>query len=103
MLTSNCCGAQDRLFKRVLDMNYSEMGICPRCLEHCDFENWELIRELEKAATGKDLISVTIRKAIQDKASHMEIFSYIKSQAKDNQQMMAGVISQELTTKILAL
>lgn len=102
-LYSNCCNAPDRLFKRVLDMNFSEMGICPNCGEHCSFVSDELIEELNKAAKGNDLISITIRKAIADKADHLEIIDYIKSQARDNKPMMYGVIGFNLTTKILSL
>jgi phage-related protein len=102
-LYSDCCGAADRLFKRVLDMSHADMGICPNCGEHCSFSNDELMEELKEAAKGKDLISVTIKKAIADKASHTEIFDYIKSQAKDNLRIMADVLGIELTEKILAV
>ena len=102
-LTSNCCGAEDRVFRKVLDMNYSEMGICPRCGEHCDYESSELIEQLKQAATGNDLISFTIRQGIQNKASHLEIIDYIKSQARDNKAMMSGVIGETLTTTIMQL
>lgn len=102
-LYSRCCGAPDRLFRRVLDMSHADMGICPKCGAHTSFENDELIEELKQAATGKDLISITIRKAIKDKASHVEIFEYIKSQAKDNLRMMADVLGVELTEKILSV
>ena len=30
MKLSNCCGAET---------HYEEYGICPECLEHCDFED----------------------------------------------------------------
>jgi hypothetical protein len=81
-------------------MNFSEMGICPRCGEHCDFENWEIVNELAKLR-GKDLISITIRKAIQDNASHTQLFEYIQSQAQDNKIMMQSVIGAELLNKII--
>jgi len=102
-LTSNCCGAEDKVFRKVLDMNFSEMGICPNCGEHCDYESPELIEQLQQAATGNDLISFTIRQGIQNKASHLEIIDYIKSQARDNKAMMSGVIGETLTNKIIAL
>ncbi len=102
-LTSNCCNEPDRLFRKVLDMNYSEMGICRRCGGHCDYESNELIEQLQQAATGNDLISFTIRQGIQNKASHLEIIEYIKSQARDNKQMIAGCIGETLTTTIMAL
>lgn len=102
-LTSKCCNEPDRVFRKVLDMNYSEMGICPRCGEHADFSSNELIEQLEQVATGNDLISFTIRQGIQNKASHLEIIDYIKSQARDNVQMMAGVIGETLTKTIMAL
>lgn len=102
-LYSNCCGAADRTLRKVLDMNFSEMGICPNCGEHCSFGNDDLIEELKEAATGKDLISLAIKKAIKDKASHTDIFDYIKSQAKDNLRMMSDVLGIELTEKILSI
>lgn len=101
MLYSNCCGAADTTI-RVLQMTFSEMDICPKCGMHCSFENDELIEELTQI-DGKDLISVTIKKAIADKAPHTEIFDYIKSQAKDNIRIMADVLGIELTEKILAV
>ncbi len=30
MPLSTCCGAET---------NFTEIGICPECLEHCDFED----------------------------------------------------------------
>lgn len=102
-LYSDCCGEPDRLFRRVLDMSHSDMGICPKCGEHCSFNNDELIEELKAAAIGKDLISLTIRQAIKDRASHIELFDYIKSQAKDNMRMMSEVLGIELTEKIMSL
>ena len=102
-LTSNCCGAEDRLFRKVLDMNYSEMGICPKCGSHCDFTNDELIEELTDVTKGaKDLISITIRQGIKEEP-HMSVFEFIKSQAKDNIRMMEEILGIELTNKIMAL
>ena len=102
-LTSNCCGAEDRLFRKVLDMNYSEMGICPHCLEHCDFTNDELIEELTDITKGaNDLISITIRQGIKEEP-HMSVFEFIKSQAKDNIRLMEEILGIELTNKIMAL
>jgi len=63
----------------------------------------ELIEQLQQAATGNDLISFTISLGIQNKASHLEIIDYIKSQSRDNKAMMAGVIGETLTTKIMQL
>lgn len=102
-LYSNCCGAEDKAFAKVSDMNYSDMDICPKCGEHCSFENDELVKELEQVATGNDLISFTIRQAIENEASHLELFDYIRSQAKDNKAMMQTIIGETLTTKILAI
>lgn len=59
-----------------------------------------IINELAKL-TGNDLISITIRKAIADNASHTEIIDYIKSQARDNKAMMQSVIGAELLKKIM--
>lgn len=36
---SDCCGAYT-------DME--EMGICPECLEHCGFEDWDEDEEIEE-------------------------------------------------------
>ena len=103
MLYSNCCSAPDRIFRRVLDMNHSEMGICPNCLEHCDFTNDEIIEELEQVTKGrKDLISMAVRHGIKHEP-HLSLFEYIKSQAKDNMRMMEEVLGIELTNKIIAL
>lgn len=100
-LYSNCCNAYDRLFRRVLDMNYSEMGICPNCGEHCGFVNDQFAKGLHKVTKAKkDLISITIQNALNDYC-HVELFDYIRSQAKDNRQMMESVIGLELTAKIL--
>lgn len=102
-LTSNCCGAEDRLFRRVLDMQYSEMGICPKCGEMADFTNDEIIEELTDITKGaNDLISITIRHGIKEEP-HMSVFEFIKSQAKDNIRMMESLLGIELTNKILAL
>jgi len=38
---SNCCGAHT---------NYTEMGICPECLDHCD---WELEDEEDEDRDAK--------------------------------------------------
>lgn len=39
-LTSNCCGAADRNAVTVDDesLSFSEIGRCPRCEQHCTFE-----------------------------------------------------------------
>ena len=100
-LYSNCCGAADKT--TLSGMSYSEQGICPHCLYHCDFTNDELIEELADVAQGSDLISLAIKKAIKDSEPHTTLFEYIKSQAKDNLRMMEDVIGIELTNNILAL
>lgn len=103
LLYSNCCNAEDRLFKRVLDMNYSEMGICPNCGEHCGFVNNIVAHSLRLATMLKnDLISITIQNSLNTSADcHLELFDYIKSQAKDNKAMMQSIIGETLTNKIL--
>ena len=84
-------------------MSHSEMGICPQCLEHCDFTNDDIIEELTQVTKGqKDLISITIRHGIKNEPL-LSLFEYIKSQAKDNIRMMEDVLGIELTNKILAL
>ena len=40
MKISTCCGAETE---------YDEIGICPECLEHCDFEDEDEIEEDIKA------------------------------------------------------
>jgi predicted transcriptional regulator len=37
MLYSNCCNAPDRIIRKLLDMHFSEQGVCPQCLEMCSF------------------------------------------------------------------
>jgi len=100
-LYSNCCNAEDGPSGNRYDMYWSEIDICPKCGSHCSFENWEIIEELEQVATGNDLISFTIRQAIENGASFYEIVDYIKSQAKDNKAMMTDIIGESLTNKIL--
>lgn len=102
-LYSDCCGAADRVIRKVLDMNYSEQGVCPNCLEHCSFSNDELIEELKQVTTGTDQISFGIRELIKDKASHVDVIDYVKKLAKDNARIMADVLGIELTEKILAV
>jgi len=34
---SNCCGAEDRLISED-GPSYSDIGVCPKCKEHCAFE-----------------------------------------------------------------
>lgn len=36
-LFSNCCGEHDRGYVMGADQFYSDMGICPRCKDHCLF------------------------------------------------------------------
>lgn len=61
----------------------------------------ELIAELYKAAKGNDLLSITIRKAITDKASDTDILEMVKRQANDNPPMMYSVLGFNLTRKIM--
>lgn len=101
VLYSNCCGVQDKPINRVLAMNYSEQGVCPNCLEHCGFINDAIAKALNKVTRSKkDLISITIQNALNDYC-HVELFDYIRSQAKDNRPMMESIIGLELTAKIL--
>lgn len=102
-LYSDCCGAEDQPADNGRAMFYSEIDICPKCGSHCSFESPELIKELEQVATGNDLISFTIRHSIKTEATFYEIISYIKSQAKDNRQMMQTIIGETLTNKILMI
>jgi len=37
MRTSNCCNATDRL-QPITEVAYSEIGICPKCKEGCEFD-----------------------------------------------------------------
>jgi len=53
---STCCGAET-------DME--EIGICPECLEHCDFEEEEEEEEVEATPEEKKLDDETER-AIED-------------------------------------
>jgi len=34
---SNCCGKEDIAFNE--NLNYSDVGLCPECGEHCEFED----------------------------------------------------------------
>ena len=36
-LVSNCCGAENRMFGYECDVDYMDLGICPRCKDHCVF------------------------------------------------------------------
>lgn len=103
MLYSNCCNAPDRIIRKVLDMHFSEQGVCPQCLEMCDYSDPDIIEELSQVTKGQnDLTSLAIKYAIKSEP-HMTLFEYIKSQAKDNVRLMEDVIGIELTNKILAL
>jgi hypothetical protein len=37
---SNCCGAEDGM-ARYDGPSWSDIGICPNCRDHCEFENDE--------------------------------------------------------------
>ncbi len=39
-LISNCCEAEDRV-DILTGINYSELEICPKCQEHCEFRDSE--------------------------------------------------------------
>jgi hypothetical protein len=104
-LYSNCCNAQDKAFAKVSDMKYSEMGICPNCGKNCGFVNNIIAHSLRLATMLKnDLISITIQHGLNASADcHIELFDYIRSQAKENIAMMQTIIGETLTTKILAI
>ena len=41
---SNCCGVSDRL--ALPDgTTYSDLGMCPKCKEHCEFEELDGLEE----------------------------------------------------------
>lgn len=44
---SNCCGAEDRPCT-IDGPSYSDIGICPDCREHCEFE------EIDETVTSKN-------------------------------------------------
>ena len=83
-------------------MSHADMGICPNCGEHCDFTNDELLAELKEAATGRDMISKIIQVGIKDNVSQNELFSMIRSMAKDNINAISQILGVELTNKIIA-
>jgi hypothetical protein len=56
MAYSTCCGAHT---------NFTELGICPDCLEHCDWENEEDIEEedeMKQIKLNKQLKQTTMAK-----------------------------------------
>lgn len=65
------------------------------------FAKMKIILGLKKNATGDDLLSMSIRQAIDNKKDPNQIISWIKSQATDNPKVMAEVIGEELTQTIL--
>jgi hypothetical protein len=46
---STCCGAHT---------NFTEMDICPDCLEHCDFEDDEEVAQDEQTENQIDQIKI---------------------------------------------
>lgn len=83
-------------------MNYSEMGICPQCLDHCDWTNDEIIQELNAIKSSGSIVT-GIQLHIARGLSHMDIFQFVKDQSKTNIEEMHQAIGETLTTKILAL
>lgn len=99
-LYSRCCGAPDKIFRKVLAMTHSEMGICPKCGSHCDFTNYEIIQQLNSIKNGGGLVKL-IQQSIARDLSHIDIFQFIKDQSQTNIEEVYEAIGQSLTQKII--
>jgi len=64
-------------------------------------QKMKIMIDLQIAATGEDLISIAIRLALYERRSPSQTITWIKSQATDNPKIMAEVIGEDLTTRIL--
>jgi hypothetical protein len=53
---STCCGAHT---------NFEEIGICPDCLEHCDWENEDEDELIEDIKTDNNIEETKINKLIK--------------------------------------
>ena len=80
-------------------MNFSEMGICPKCGSHCDFGNNDIIQELASIKNGGGVVQI-IQQYISRGLPHIDIFQFIKDQSQTNIEEMYKAIGESLTKKI---
>jgi hypothetical protein len=56
-LVSGCCGAPDGMI--TLDgPDYKDIGICPRCKEHCDWVDLEKEEQEQESLENRKLVSL---------------------------------------------
>ncbi len=61
----------------------------------------KLVLDLEERANENTILGMAIKQAINDKQPASEVIKWVKSQAEDCPKVMADVIGEELTERII--